>query len=197
MSDKDFMECQAFAKCFPNASLLICLYHTLRTFRREITVEKMGITSSERDRALEMISNIMYSKSQDAYKANVNLLKDTKWKAVKKYFFENWHPIKEQWVSCFKDSVFNLGETTNNRLESTNAKIKSVCSAYISLLQFFTEMSSVLGALRNEREHEKVMAVSRLPTDISTYDEDIRAYADVLTPYALSTLRSKRRWLVL
>jgi zinc finger SWIM domain-containing protein 3 len=191
MSDKDFTERQVFAKCFPGASLLICLYHTLRTFRREVTVEKMGITSSERNRALEIIRNIVYSKSQDAYEANISLLKDTKWKAVKEYFFDNWHPIKEQWVSCFKDSVFNLGETTNNRLESTNAKIKSVCSAYGSLLQFFTEMSSVLGALRNERKHERVMGASRLPTNVSTYDEDIRAYADVLTPYAFKHLKKQ------
>ena len=64
MSDKDFTERQAFTKCFPNASLLICLYHTLRTFRREITIEKMGITSAERDRALEIITKIVYSKSE-------------------------------------------------------------------------------------------------------------------------------------
>ena len=34
MSDKDFVEREAFSKCFANASLLICLYHTLRSFRR-------------------------------------------------------------------------------------------------------------------------------------------------------------------
>jgi zinc finger SWIM domain-containing protein 3 len=30
MSDKDFTEWDAFAKCFPGASLNICLFHTLR-----------------------------------------------------------------------------------------------------------------------------------------------------------------------
>ena len=108
MAHKDFTERQAFSKCFPSASLLICLYHTLRTFRREITVEKTGITSSERERALEIIRDIFYLKPVDAYEANVNLLKVTEWKTVKDYFFDNWHLIKEQWVSCFKDPVFNL-----------------------------------------------------------------------------------------
>ena len=96
MSDKDFTERQAFAKCFPDSSLLICLYHTLRTFRRKITVEKMGITSSERDRALEIMTKIVYSTSEEAYEANVALLKETKWKSVQDYFFDNWQPIKEQ-----------------------------------------------------------------------------------------------------
>ena len=94
MSDKDFTERQAFAKCFPDSSLLICLYHTLRTFRREITVEKIGITSSERDRALEIMTKIVYSTSEEAYEANVALLKETKWKSVQDYFFDNWQPIK-------------------------------------------------------------------------------------------------------
>lgn len=39
MSDKDFTERDVFKACFPNASLSICLYHTLRSFRREITCE--------------------------------------------------------------------------------------------------------------------------------------------------------------
>ena len=33
LSDKDFVEREAFNDCFTNASLLICLYHTLRSFR--------------------------------------------------------------------------------------------------------------------------------------------------------------------
>lgn len=193
MSDKDFNERQAFAKCFPGASLLICLYHTLRTFRREITVEKMGITSDERDRALEMITKIVYSKSEEAYEANVEELKAAKWKAVADYFLDNWHPIKEQWVACFKDLVFNLGETTNNRLESTNAKIKSVCSRYGSMLQFFTEMSAVLGALRNERHHQQIMGASRQSTGIEAYEKDIRKYAEVLTPYAFKHVRNQAK----
>ena len=52
MSDKDFTERDAFKACSPTASLSICLYHTLRSFRREITYEKMGISSAERSRVL-------------------------------------------------------------------------------------------------------------------------------------------------
>ena len=33
MSDKDFTERDVFKACFPAASLSICLYHTLRSFR--------------------------------------------------------------------------------------------------------------------------------------------------------------------
>ena len=50
ISDKDFTERNVFSKCFPGIILQICLFHTLRTFKREITMDKMGITSGERDR---------------------------------------------------------------------------------------------------------------------------------------------------
>ena len=47
MSDKDFVERETFRKCFANASLLICLCHTLRSFGREVTCEKMRITAEK------------------------------------------------------------------------------------------------------------------------------------------------------
>ena len=46
MGDKDFVECEAFAAVFPNAVIQICCSHTLRTFRREETVDKMNITDA-------------------------------------------------------------------------------------------------------------------------------------------------------
>ena len=48
MSDKEFGERNVFKKCFPEVLLQICLFHALRSFKREITMEKMGITSDER-----------------------------------------------------------------------------------------------------------------------------------------------------
>ena len=47
MSDKDLTERDALAVSFPNSQLLTCLYHTFHSFRREIVVEKMGITSGQ------------------------------------------------------------------------------------------------------------------------------------------------------
>ena len=43
MTDKDFVERAVFCKEFPAASLLICLFHTLRSMKREVTTEKLGL----------------------------------------------------------------------------------------------------------------------------------------------------------
>ena len=55
MSNKYFTERDALKVEFPDASILIHLFHVLRTFRREITSDKLGITSAERDLVLEII----------------------------------------------------------------------------------------------------------------------------------------------
>ena len=101
MSDKDFTERESFSSCFPDAKLLICLYHALRSFRREVTCEKMSISSAERNRVLEIIQSIAYANSEEAYKVNLKILQNTKLHTVVDYFIENWDSIKEQWVMFY------------------------------------------------------------------------------------------------
>ena len=67
MSDKDFNEMPVFKKEFPNASLRICLFHVLRSFRREVTTDKLSIHLGEKDQVLEIISKLAYSKSESEY----------------------------------------------------------------------------------------------------------------------------------
>ena len=62
MSDKDFDERQAFSKCLSTALFIICLYHALR---KEITWEKMEITSAETSRCLEILQQISYTQSEN------------------------------------------------------------------------------------------------------------------------------------
>jgi zinc finger SWIM domain-containing protein 3 len=128
MSDKDFVERNVMREEFPQASLLICLFHVLRTFRREVTCERMGIRASQRDLCLDILQQIVYSKSQDEYDQKVELLMATGLESVCTYFRNSWDPIKEEFVECFKGRALTLGNRTNNRLESINEKIKSVCS---------------------------------------------------------------------
>lgn len=47
---------------------------------------------------------------------------------VLKYFDENWHHCKEQWVRCFKKEYGTYGISTTNHLESFNKRIKAACS---------------------------------------------------------------------
>ena len=73
MSDKDFIEYTRFSACIAEAELWIFLYHAHCSFRRKITHDKMGITSAERNRALEIIQSIAFSISQALFRENVKL----------------------------------------------------------------------------------------------------------------------------
>ena len=84
----------------------------------------MFISSAERNHVLEIIQSIAYADSEEAYKANLKLLQNKKLHTVVNYFMENWDSIKEHWVMFYKGLTFNLGKTTNNRIESTFRHVK-------------------------------------------------------------------------
>mgnify|MGYP003472603571 CR=1 FL=1 len=48
MSDKDMTERHVLSEQFPQSKLLICLFHTLRSMKREVSTEKLGISQGER-----------------------------------------------------------------------------------------------------------------------------------------------------
>ena len=66
-TDKDMKDLHIFNQEFPDARLLLCLYYTLKTFRREITVDKMKISSAHREQCLNLIQRITYSHSDGEY----------------------------------------------------------------------------------------------------------------------------------
>ena len=67
MADKDMTERDILSAKFPNAQLLICLFHTFRSFRREVTTEKIGITSGQRNMCLELLQEMAYAPNEEKY----------------------------------------------------------------------------------------------------------------------------------
>ena len=188
LTDKDMQERNIFSKKFPCAALQLCLYHVHKSFRREVTKEKMGISSGQREQVLEVIVAISYSKTVKEFETNVTKLKKMNISSVNGYFETCWESIKEEWVSCFKSSTFCLGETTTNRLESFNSKIKNVCSRRGTLLQFFSSFLDLLAALRNERDHSRLMMRFR-KTAAEIQDVDFGSFRDLFTPFATKLIK--------
>ena len=65
MTDKDTAERTVITECLPAAQLMICMFHVVNIFNREITTIKMGISDSERIAVLELLSKMAYSHSKD------------------------------------------------------------------------------------------------------------------------------------
>ena len=85
MADKDMTERQVFKEELPQAGLLICLFHTMRTFRMEVTTEKMGISNEERIQVLEILQCMAYAKTESSYQVLYEQLLSTGLNAVMNY----------------------------------------------------------------------------------------------------------------
>lgn len=191
MSDKDMTERDVLSEEIPNALLQICLFHTLRTFKREISMEKLHITSDQRQITLEIITKLVYSKNETEYQQHYQELIDTKLKPVIDYFNKNWHGIRAEWVEGLKNDACNFLNRTNNRLEAINQKIKSVVQKYSSLVKFFQDLLKCLDSLALERDHRAITIFQKAPVQLYSSESALYHYQLLLTPYAFSFLKEQ------
>ena len=104
---------------------------------------------------------------------------------VLQYFNDNWHPIKAQWTMEMKYATGNFLNSTNNRLECINGKLKSVISRYSSLEEFVDKCFLILRVLRSERDHKAALFAQKVPVVFhNKHDTAMLSYMQYLTPYA-------------
>ena len=190
MTDKDFVEREVFGSSFPDAKIRICLFHVLRTFRREITAEKMGVTKQQRDLLLETLQKIAYSKTNDEYEVNRKILLDTKISAAESYFMTSWDPIKEQWVVGLSESEC-LGNRTNNRVESLNQKIKQVIDRNSKFDAFAADLVNFLHMHRTEINGKLCKTVNKVSVKEAVSGTPEHQYRSVLTDYAYKLVENQ------
>lgn len=184
MADKDIGERDVLKQSLPNASVLICLFHTLRSFRREITCEKMGITGGQRTLCLDLVQKMAYASSEAQYDLLHDQFQQDAPKEVVHYFDDNWHPIRSEWVMGLKSSCGNFLNSTNNRLESINGKLKQVISRHSSLEEFVDKFFIILTALRTERDHRAAVMFQKVKVQTFAPDSPEGEYSKLLTSYA-------------
>lgn len=133
MSDKDSKERAAFSNVFPGVPLHICRFHTMQIFRRQFSGAQLS--SEHTQSILNLIQKLIYSFSEEEYKEVYEKLCTVAPKKFIDYFNTHWHSIRREWTDwgmIYK----NLGNLTNNRLESLNAKLKSIIQKMNSLVDF-------------------------------------------------------------
>lgn len=95
MADKVMGEIGVIKSSLPHASVLICLFHALRSLRCEVSCEKLGITSGERTLALEIFQRMAYASSEEQNESICKELNDVAPRQVCDYFKKNWAEIKK------------------------------------------------------------------------------------------------------
>ena len=191
MTDKDMNERGVFKSELPQVSLEICLFHVLRTFGREITCEKLGITAGERSTVLEKIQDIAYADCESSYDELYSQLCSCMPDIVRRYYDRNWHDIRSEWVYGLKRTM-NLCTRTNNRIESFFSKLKSFVSRRGSLKDLIAGLMSVIAILRNERSHRLTKFLTTQPTH--PVPAELKPFQQFVTPYAFSHIESQLKY---
>lgn len=184
MADKDMDERHVIKEAFPSAYMLICLFHVLRTFKREISCEKLGITPGQRVCSLELLQKMAYASSENEYQALYDELQDTLPQQVIEYFNSNWHGIHGEWVLHGKAKSGSFLNSTNNRLESINAKLKQVIKRHSSLKDFVTSLFTIIQSLRLERDHKAATMIQKVKVCPFEKESAEAKYSEALTTYA-------------
>ena len=163
----------------------------MRTFRREVTTEKMGISNDEQMQVLEILQSMAYSKTESRYQVLYKQLMSTRLNTVIQYFNDNCHPIRDEWVEGHKNRYTNFMNATNNRLESINQKLKAVVSRHSSLLEFNEQLQSCLSSLRAERNDRAASIFQKRPVCFNNFKEHELQYYKKCTTFAFKHIQEQ------
>ncbi|KAJ8264587.1 hypothetical protein GJAV_G00151020 [Gymnothorax javanicus] len=193
MADKDLTERDIITEELPEVQLLICLFHTMRSFKREVSARKMGMTRDQRMLVLEILTKLVYSRNEEEYMEHYGALRGLNIKTVSDYFDKHWHHIRKQWVEGLKCEMSCYLTTNNNRIECINQKLKSVVTKSSSVVVFWRDLMKCANSLSTERDHRATEIVSRRPI-LKEDDPDIdllSQYCALLTPFAFKHLKTQ------
>ena len=109
------------------------------------------MAKESRDQARETIRRIVNADSEESYSALKQDLYDNTNTAFKEYFIKNWDVCREKWVTFLRDNHLHFANTTNNRLECHNHKLKDVVSRSMSLSDMFEKV--LLFCITNAEEY--------------------------------------------
>lgn len=118
-----FLDCYVLQSDFNPVNRLVIDYYVLRavinflpfrSFSREISTNKLGLTTGQRILALEIVNKIAYASFEAQYSSLYEQLLTSATASVIEYYQANWHEIRHEWVLGLKLGSGSFMNTTNN-----------------------------------------------------------------------------------
>lgn len=153
MTDKDLTERPVLKTLFPNASLRLCIFHTCKTFEREVTPSKMNTTKDIADKCLQYLDTLVKTPYKSVFEEYYKKFLAIAPPKLLAYYEKNWNCIKEEWAVCFKLEN-SWGDFTDNRTESLNAKIKQAMRLLNKLVDFIHNFFVWYNVREDEYRHK-------------------------------------------
>ena len=107
----------------------------------------------KRDEVRELIRQLVYSKDADDYYDTKQEMYSKTNEQFRLCFETNWDGCQEMWVTYKRDHHVHLGNTTNNRLESHNQKLKDLSQRSSNLTEMFQNVLRFSNTSASEYSH--------------------------------------------
>jgi len=172
--DKDFSEYKVLKQNFPNAVILYCQWHVVKALFK--CLSDYDVDKSNCEECRQIIRKLVYANSQDDYDKYKQQLFDSANDALRKAFINNWESCKSMWVTYECDQATHFCNTTNNRLESHNQKLKDLTSKTSSLSEMFQNVLLFIQTTESESSH---LAFTKEFTSQCTQDTAIPGVPEV------------------
>ena len=172
--DKDFTEYKVLKEEFPNAVILYCQWHVIKALFK--CLSDYDVNKGDRDDCRQIIRSLVFSSSQSEYERWRQELVDSTNEEFRKAFWSNWDSCKSMWVTFERDQAVHFANTTNNRLESHNQKLKDVTSRSSSLSEMFQNVLLYVRTTESENLH---VSFTEEFTSRSTMDSNIPGVSEI------------------
>uniref|UniRef100_A0A8W8MAF0 SWIM-type domain-containing protein n=1 Tax=Magallana gigas TaxID=29159 RepID=A0A8W8MAF0_MAGGI len=186
--DKDMKEIAAVRKVIPGAEIQLCKFHVIQAVDRFI--QKLSKPQEEKNDLKKSFQSLVFSKSKSAFERALCHLAATAPDSFMAYYNKNWgkpHQIKH-WAFYKTIQQINLGNTTNNRMESHNQKIKDILKRNMTLTEAVKSILLLHRGKVNEMTHREFnhtfKTAYRLGDDDVVKDDLVKN----ITPYAAGIL---------
>lgn len=186
MSDKCKMIRGALNLEFPGTPVYMCSFHSMQSFQREITTNKMQTTKHVVKEALKNLENMLYSDSEESYLRIYNKFKKEMPQNIINYVEKNWHNCRDEWTKYGMTAV-NFGNITNNRAEGMHSMLKSEMGKNLSFLEFIQKLFKFLSSKYIADTHLKAKNCLARPARTSSKLE--YQYREYLTETAANKVR--------
>jgi zinc finger SWIM domain-containing protein 3 len=141
----------------------------------------MGISQADRNKSLEILQKMVYAKTEGEFEQLHNVLNISAPKRVIEYFDKNWYPIKDEWSMSKNLMKGCFQNTTNNRIESINAKLKSVITENSTLVEFVHSFFTIISSLESERDFKAIYQLQKRLVTSYLPGSDEQNFLDFLT----------------
>ena len=176
--DKDFGQLGVLSSVFPQARVLLCVFHAIK-FIRTLLASAPEL-KEKKEELLDQFRAVLYSNTEEVFneedKKFVKACGDVTVKTGKnqdvlaEYYIRNWRSCKEMWVKCYRKNLPCLGDNTSNRVERFFWTLKKAFQDTFMSLPKTMKAAIYLVKFADQRLQEKYIFTQNKVLII--YDED-------------------------